>query len=137
MRRLLYALAAAALAVGSLGLALLPCITTHWLAFAVLGACFSAVGGLGWLLGGVAADPLPRLRAGWFLLPAGVIGVIVAAARGLALPLLWAAGEAVTGVLLLVPIFPSQRQHRDAQSGRMQAPGPVQAPPVAGRHESR
>ncbi|WP_374712103.1 hypothetical protein [Symbiobacterium terraclitae] len=132
MRRVLYALAVLALAVGALGLALLPRITTHWLWFGVLGACFSGVGAGGWLLAGATAGPWPRPRAGWFLLPAGLVGTAVAAAGGAALPLLWAAGEAVTGVLLLVPIFPGQRQRREPRR-----PGAVQAPPVAGRHESR
>jgi len=132
VRRVLYALAVLALAIGALGLALLPRITTHWFWFGLLGACFSGVGAGGWLLAGATAGPWPRPRTGWFLVPAGLVGAAVNAAGGDPLSLLWAVGEAITGVLLLVPLFPSQRQP-PAQRG----PGPVQAPPVAGRHENR
>ena len=133
VRRLLYTVAALLLAAGSLGLALLPRIAPGWLWFALLGACFSGMGAAGWVLGGVAAGEWPRLRAGWFLLPAGVLGVAVSALEESLLPLLWAAGEAVTGLLLLVPLFPRRCETQpDARQ-----PGPVQAPPVAGRHDGR
>nr|PZN70652.1 MAG: hypothetical protein DIU55_10870 [Bacillota bacterium] len=133
MRRLLYAIAALLLAAGSVGLALLPRIASGWLWFGVLGACFSGIGAAGWVLGGVAAGEWPRLRAGWFLLPAGVLGVVLATLDSANFSLFWAAGEALTGLLLLVPLFP--RSPGGASSGR--PPGPVQAPPVAGRHEGR
>lgn len=133
MRRLLYTIAALLLAAGSLGLAVLPRIAPGRLWFGVLGACFSGIGAAGWVLGGVAAGDWPRLRAGWFLLPAGVLGAVLSAMDRAGLPLFWAAGEAVTGLLLLVPLSP---RHDDGEpSGR--PPGPVQAPPVAGRQEGR
>lgn len=133
MRRLLYVLAALLLATGSLGLALLPRLAPDWLAFGLLGACFSGTGAAGWVLGGVAAGEWPRLRAGWFLLPAGILGVAVSALEEAQLPLLWAAGEALTGLVLLVPLFP---RRGDPEAGSRPR-GPVQAPPVAGRQEGR
>lgn len=130
MRQLLYGLAAVSLLGGALGLALLPHITTHIIWFGVLGAFFSAAGAGGWVLAGATAGDWPRPRAGWVLLIGGLVGVIVSLARSTTLPLLWAGAEAVTGLLLIVPIFPQSKQGRAQRSRR-----PVQAPPVTGRHE--
>lgn len=137
VQRLLYTVAAVLLAAGSLGLALLPRLAPGWLWFGLLGACFSGIGAAGWVLGGVTAGQWPRLRAGWFLLPAGVLGVAISALDRAHLPLLWAAGEAVTGLLLLVPLFPRQRRTQPRAEPKSRPPGPVQAPPVAGRQETR
>lgn len=132
MRKLLYGLAAVSLMGGALGLALLPHITRHVIWFGVLGALFSAAGAGGWVLAGATAGDWPRPRAGWVLLIGGLIGVAVSLLRGTALPTLWASAEALTGLVLIVPIFP-QTKSQPAQRSRR----PVQAPPVTGRQEGR
>jgi len=130
VRRLLYVFAALSLAAGALGLALLPHIAPNWLWFGALGAAFSAAGGGGWVLAGATAADWPRPRAGWVLLIGGLIGMAVSAFGESLFPLLWAGCEAVTGMLLIVPLFPNQRHGAGTRPGR-----PVQAPPVAGRHD--
>lgn len=138
MRRLLYGLSVVAMLGGALGLALLPRITTHWLWFGLLGAAFSAMGGGGWVLGGATAGEWPRPRAGWVLMIGGFVGSLVSLIDWHLFAFLWAGGGGVTGLLLILPLFPSQRQQReDSASSGVHKPGRVHAPPVARRQDGR
>lgn len=130
MRYLLYGLAATAMLGGALGLALLPRLTTHWLAFGLLGASFAALGGGGWLLAGATAGDWPRPRAGWVLMIGGVMGILVSLVDFQPLALAWTAAEWAIGALITFPLFP-MRQGRATRR-----PSGVQAP-VSRRQEGR
>lgn len=125
VRRLLYVAAAAGMAVGGVGMALLPRLSDSWQAFVLLAALFSALGGGGWVLSGATAGDWPRLRGGWVLMGGAAVAAVVSLIDWHPLGLLWACGQGLSGALLIFPVWPARRTGE-----KQRRPGPVQAPPT-------
>lgn len=125
MRRLLYALAAAGMLAGGIGMALLPRLSGSWQAFALLAVFFSLLGGGSWVLSGATAGEWPRLRSGWALMAGAGVAAVVSLVDWHPLGLLWACGQGVSGALLILPVWPLRRTGESQRK-----PGPVQAPPT-------
>lgn len=124
MRRALYIAAVGAMVVGAVGLAFLPQLDSSWLWFALLGAFFTALGGGGWVLAGATAGDWPRPRGGWVLMLGGAVAAVAALVDGDVYALAWAAGQGLSGALLIFPVFRVRQGPMDERE-----PGPVQAPP--------